>query len=112
MSGTGPKVANEDADKNDVAAYGDMETQARSALKSIADKLKDLGYDMGDVVMMHAYLVPNSDTDELDFDGFMNAYTEFFGTDDQPNLPARSTVPVPQLANPGWLIEIEVTAAK
>ena len=46
----------------------------------------------------------------------MNAYMEFFGTDDQPNLPAclpaRSAVPVPQLANPGWLIEIEVIAAK
>ncbi|WP_048305539.1 RidA family protein [Halomonas sp. PR-M31] len=112
LSGSGPEVSNQDADENTIDAYGDMETQARSALTSIADKLEGLGYDMSDVVMMHAYLVPDSDTGKLDFEGFMNAYTEFFGTDDQPNLPARSAVPVPQLANPGWLIEIEVTAAK
>ena len=44
----------------------------------------------------------------MDFDGFMAAYTQFFGTKEQPNLPARSTVQVAGLAQPGVMVEIEV----
>jgi enamine deaminase RidA (YjgF/YER057c/UK114 family) len=42
----------------------------------------------------------------------MNGYTKFFGTDEQPNLPVRSVVKVAGLASPGFLVEIEVTAAR
>jgi enamine deaminase RidA (YjgF/YER057c/UK114 family) len=45
----------------------------------------------------------------MDFKGFMDGYTQFFGGD-QPNLPARSVVGVAALANPGFLVEIEVIA--
>jgi hypothetical protein len=38
-------------------------------------------------------------------------YTQFFGGT-QPNLPARSVVGIAALANPGFLVEIEVVAAK
>jgi enamine deaminase RidA (YjgF/YER057c/UK114 family) len=41
----------------------------------------------------------------------MEGYTQFFGGS-QPNLPARSVVGVAALANPGFLVEIEVVAAK
>ena len=41
----------------------------------------------------------------------MSAYREFFGTAAQPNRPARSTMQVAGLVDPGWLVEIEVTAA-
>ena len=41
----------------------------------------------------------------------MTAYREFFGTAGQPNRPARSTMQVAGLVDPGWLVEIEVTAA-
>ena len=37
----------------------------------------------------------------MDFAGFMVAYTQFFGTKEQPNLPARSTVQVAGLVAPG-----------
>ena len=47
----------------------------------------------------------------MDFDGFMAAYTQFFGTKEQPNLPARSTVQVAGLVAPGMLVEIEVQLA-
>ena len=47
-----------------------------------------------------------------DFAGMMRAYTERFGTAAQPNKPARSTMQVAGLVNPGWLAEIEVTAAR
>jgi enamine deaminase RidA (YjgF/YER057c/UK114 family) len=48
----------------------------------------------------------------MDFDGFMKGYTKFFGTKEQPNLPTRSVIQVAGLANPVWLIEIEVTAIR
>jgi enamine deaminase RidA (YjgF/YER057c/UK114 family) len=41
----------------------------------------------------------------------MEGYTQFFGGS-QPNLPARSVVGVAALANPGFLVEIEVIAVK
>ncbi len=39
-------------------------------------------------------------------------YREFFGTEAQPMRPARSTMQVSGLVDPGWLVEIEVTAAR
>jgi enamine deaminase RidA (YjgF/YER057c/UK114 family) len=40
------------------------------------------------------------------------AYTQFFGTKDQPNKPARSAMQVAALAAPWALVEIEVIAVK
>ena len=48
----------------------------------------------------------------MDFDGFMAAYSQFFGTAEQPNLPARSTVQVAGLVQPGMLVEVEVQLVK
>jgi enamine deaminase RidA (YjgF/YER057c/UK114 family) len=42
----------------------------------------------------------------------MKAYTQHFGTDAQPNLPARSAVPVADLAGPGMLVEIDMVLAR
>jgi enamine deaminase RidA (YjgF/YER057c/UK114 family) len=42
----------------------------------------------------------------------MAAYSRFFGTKEQPNKPARSTVQVAALVAPWALVEIEVIAAK
>jgi enamine deaminase RidA (YjgF/YER057c/UK114 family) len=47
----------------------------------------------------------------MDFRAFMEGYTQFFGGN-QPNLPAGSVVGVAALANPGFLVEIEVIAAR
>jgi len=46
----------------------------------------------------------------MDFAGFMKGYTQFFGTKEQPNKPARSAMQVEALALPGALVEIEVVA--
>ncbi len=54
---------------------------------------------------------PNNDGN-MDFAGFMEGYTQFFGTEEQPNLPARSAMQVAGLVNPGWLVEIEVVAVR
>ena len=49
---------------------------------------------------------------KMDFGGFMEGYSQFYGTADQPNLPVRSTMQVAALANPSFLVEIEVTAVR
>lgn len=99
--------------KGTPAVYGDTRTQTASALGKIEALLKDQGLGMGDVVMMHVYLVGDpANGGKLDFTGMNAAYRQFFGTKEQPNKPARSAVQVAALAIPGPLVEIEVIAAK
>ena len=113
LSGTVPQVINKDAKPGSREAYGDMEAQTTSVLNAISERLKRIGLTMGDVVMMRAYLVGDPAKDgALDFGGFMKGYTKFFGTKEQPNLPSRSAFQIAGLARPGWLVEIEVVAAK
>lgn len=96
-----------------VANYGDTETQTMTTLTKIQGLLKNEGLTMGDVVMMHVYLVGDPAKDgKLDFPGMMAAYNRFFGTKEQPNKPARSAVQVAALAAPWALVEIEVIAVK
>lgn len=110
LSGQVPPVVDKDADPNTVQAYGDLTTQTVGVLTRIKGILEGMGLTMGDVVKMQVFLVHVRDA-PLDFKGFMAGYTRFFGGD-QPNLPARTTVGVAALANPGFLVEIEVTAVK
>jgi enamine deaminase RidA (YjgF/YER057c/UK114 family) len=42
----------------------------------------------------------------------MAGYTQYVGTADQPNKPARTTVQIAGLASPGSLVEIEAEAVK
>ena len=84
-----------------------------NVLKAIETQLKGLGLTMGDVVKMQVFLVGDPAMEgRMDFGGFMKGYSEFFGTAAQPNLPVRSTMQVAALANPGFLVEIEVTAVR
>ena len=93
--------------------YGDTKTQALSSLKKIEAALKGQGLGMGDVVMMHVYLAGDpANGGKLDFAGLQAAYTQFFGTPEQPNKPARSAMQVAALAAPWALVEIEVIAVK
>lgn len=112
VSGAVPRAIVEGGDRTDTATFGDMEAQTVSVLEAIEARLERLGLGMGDVVMMRAYLVGEGQDDLMDFAGFMRGYTQFFGTADQPNLPARSALQVAGLAAPGWLVEIEVVAAR
>lgn len=110
VSGQVPPVANKDADPQSLQAYGDAKTQTVGVLNRIKTILDGLGLTMGDVVKMQVFLVHNTAT-PMDFKAFMEGYTQFFGGS-QPNLPARSVVGVASLANPGFLVEIEVIAVK
>lgn len=113
VSGKVPTTVDASAPRDSVAAYGDTRTQTLSVLKVIEAQLKDLGLTMGDVVKMQVFLAGDPAKDgKMDFAGFMEAYSQFFGTEAQPNLPARSTMQVAALVNPGFLVEIEVTAVR
>jgi enamine deaminase RidA (YjgF/YER057c/UK114 family) len=110
VSGQVPPVINKDADPASPQAYGDVKTQTVGVLNKIKGILEGLGLGMGDVVKMQVFLVHDARA-PMDFKAFMEGYTQFFGGS-QPNLPSRSVVGVAALANPGFLVEIEVVAAK
>jgi len=113
LSGTTPPAVNKEAPQGSTEVYGDTETQTVNVLTRIQDTLKAQGLTMGDVVLMHVYLVGDPAKEgKMDFAGMMAGYTKFFGTPEQPNKPARSTVQISALAGAGMLVEIEVVAAK
>ncbi len=90
---------------------GDTETQTTHVLDAIKASLAQQHLSLGDVVLMHVYLAGDpSQGGKMDFAGFMKGYSQYFGTKDQPNKPARSAMQVAALALPGALVEIEVTA--
>jgi enamine deaminase RidA (YjgF/YER057c/UK114 family) len=95
------------------ATPGDTQAQTVEAIKVIDAALKAQKLTLGDVVMMHVYLAGDpANGGKMDFKGFMAGYTQFFGTKDQPNKPARSAMQVAALAAPTALVEIEVIAVK
>lgn len=113
LSGMVPPVHDTTAPKDSVAAYGDTKTQSVAVLEAIGTQLTSMGLGFGDVVKMQVFLVGDPGKGgRMDFGGFMAAYTQYFGTAEQPLLPARSTMQVAALANPGFLVEIEVTAVR
>lgn len=106
LSGTGDHMAGKPGGTT-------TEEQTAHALSAIKNALAEQKLTMGDVVMMHVYLAPAPDGGgKCDFAGFMRGYTQFFGTAEQPNKPARSAVQVGALVIPGGLVEIEVIAAR
>ncbi len=112
LSGALAAPSNLDAPEGSVERYGDTETQTRSVLARLLAALDTQGMGAADVVMMRVYLAAPPGADRMDFGGMMKAYMEAFGTEDQPNKPARVTVQVAALAAPQFLVEIEVQAAK
>ncbi|HEX4741112.1 MAG TPA: Rid family hydrolase [Caulobacteraceae bacterium] len=95
------------------AKAGDTKAQTIDSLTKLLAGLKAQGFGAGDVVMLRVYLVGDPAKDgKMDFAGMMAGYTQFFGTADQPNKPARTTVQVSGLASAGSLVEIEAQAVK
>lgn len=113
LSGVGPGIADPTAAAGSIKAYGNTETQTLSVIKQIEATLKSHGYTLGDVVNMQALIVGDPALNgEADFDGFSRIYNQYFGTQAQPNVPARTRAQVIRLVPPGWLVEITVTAIK
>ena len=112
LSGAVPTPTDETTAVSPAGAYGNTQVQTVSVLRSIEATLADLGLSMRDVVKMQVFLVAPDDEAGMDFEGFMQGYRQFFGTPDQPDLPARTVVEVAGLADPEWLVEIEVAAVR
>ena len=113
LSGMVSDINDPSAAPGSIASYGTTEIQTESILAKIHAQLQFQGLDFKDIVSMHVYLVGDPALGgKMDFAGMMAAYKRHFGTADQPNRPVRATVQVAALAQPGFLVEIEVVAAK
>ena len=100
-------------EKGTPAVYGNTQAQAENVFGKIQNLLKDQGLGLGDVVMMRVYMAADPSMDnKLDFAGMNAGYAKFFGTPEQPNKPARSTVQVAALVAAGAFLEVEVQAAR
>ena len=111
-SGMIPRPADPDAEQYSPEYWGDTEAQALSVFSRLQDSLTAKGLTFGDVIKMQVFLVAPEAGGMMDFEGMMRAYRRYFGTDDQPKLPARSAMQVAGLARPGMLVEIEVVLAR
>jgi len=113
LSGMLADAADTKAPAGSIERFGDTATQTKSVLGKIQKELEALGLGMQDVVKMNVFLVGDPRRDStMDFEGLMKGYLQFFGTEKQANVPARTTVQVAGLPIPGALVEIEVVAAR
>lgn len=112
-SGQVPAPEDTEAEKGSRKYYGSTYTQAMSVFKKFEASLADMGLDFGDAIKLTVFLVGDPEMEgKMDFGGFMKAYTQYFGTEEQPNLPARSAIQIAGLAGgPGMLVEIEMVLA-
>ena len=113
ISGTPAGPAVPSAPRGSPERMGDTPTQTRSSLERLGQSLTQLGLGYGDVVMAHVFLAGDpAKGGDIDFAGMNAEWSKKFGTPEQPNKPARSTVKVAGLATPGGLVEIEFIAVK
>jgi enamine deaminase RidA (YjgF/YER057c/UK114 family) len=98
----------------DLKTHTDTTSQTVGLIKDIQKLLESQKLTLSDVVMMHVYLAGDPAKDgKMDFAGMMAGYTQFFGTRDQPNKPARTTVQVVLPAGVrGALVEIDLIAVR
>ncbi|HXB27736.1 MAG TPA: Rid family hydrolase [Gemmatimonadaceae bacterium] len=91
----------------DMKADTDTKSQTVGILKDMQKLLESQNLTMGNVAMVRVYL------GKPDFAGLTAGYTQFFGTKDQPNKPARTTLQVVlPAASRGALVEIDMVAVR
>ncbi|MES3008995.1 MAG: Rid family hydrolase [Pseudomonadota bacterium] len=91
--------------------YGDMEQQTTNTFEKFKESLEAQGWSMSDIVQVRVFGVAGADG-TFDFAGFNRGYVKFFGTEENPMKPVRSVVEIAGLVVEGWLVEIEVRAAR
>lgn len=113
LSGVGALPSNLDAEPHSVGYFGDLRTQTRSVFDQIQAILEGKGYALGDVIAVQAlFVVEPARTGPPDYGTFSSVYADYFGSPAQPHLPTRTRAQVVGLVEPGWLVEVTVTAAK
>ncbi len=98
----------------DMKTHTDTTSQTVGIIKDIQKLLESQKLTLGDVVMMRVYLGADpAKGGKGDFGGMMAGYSQFFGTKDQPNKPARTTLQVVLPAGDrGALVEIDIIAVR
>lgn len=91
------------SDENGVVAKGDIYGQTRFIINKVAGVLEKAGFSLNDVVRTRMFVTDISRWEEVG-----KAHGEFF----KDIKPATSMIEVKGLIDPGYLIEIEVTAIK
>jgi enamine deaminase RidA (YjgF/YER057c/UK114 family) len=110
-SGTVAPLADSTAPAGSRARFGDTKTQGVGILRQIQRQLAGEGLSLKDVIMLRVYVAPDpTKNGQFDFQGWFDAYAEFFARPDNPTRVARSTVGVAALVRPEYLIEIEAVA--
>ncbi len=92
-------------------SWGTMEEQAVQIFETFQATLEGMGWSLADIVQVRVFAVANPDG-SLDFEGFNTGYRRFFGSDINPMKPVRSFVQVAALVREGWLVEVEIRAAR
>jgi enamine deaminase RidA (YjgF/YER057c/UK114 family) len=98
----------------EMKAHTDITSQTVGLIKDIQKFLESQKLTLSDVTMVHVYLGGDPAKDgKVDFAGMTAGYSQFFGTKDQPNKPARTTLQVVlPAASRGALIEIDLIAVR
>jgi enamine deaminase RidA (YjgF/YER057c/UK114 family) len=98
----------------DLKTHTDTASQTVGLIKDVQKLLESQTLTLSNVVMMRVYLGGDPGKDgKMDYAGMMAGYSQFFGTKDQPNKPARTTVQVVLPAGArGALIEIDLIAVR
>jgi enamine deaminase RidA (YjgF/YER057c/UK114 family) len=98
----------------DIPSHHDTESQTVGVLRFLQQLVVSQGLTMGDVAMVRVYLGADpAKGGAMDFAGMMAGYVQFFGTKEQPNKPARTTVQVVLPAGArGALVEIDLVAVR
>ena len=112
LNGVVPGIIDNKADPRSEAAYGNTAQQTANVLAEIEKRLKSLGWGLSDVVKMQVFLKAPQGQNDMDFRGFSQSYLRFFDAKAGVKLPARSLLQTQGFANPGWLVEIDVIAAR
>ena len=107
---TGSPIDPKDTDSP--GAFGDTKAQTLSIFTKMKAQLAEMGLGMGDIVKMNVFLVSPTPGGHMDSPAMNEVFKTFFGTPEQPNRPARTTVQVAALGRPTTLVEIEAVVAK
>jgi enamine deaminase RidA (YjgF/YER057c/UK114 family) len=89
-------------------SWGDTEQQTINTFEKFKATLEEQGWSMSDIVQVRVFGVAG----KFNFDEFNRAYLNFFGTEENPQKPVRSVVEVAGMVVDGWVLEIEIRAAR
>lgn len=110
-SGIVADVADSTAQVGTYARFGNTKTQALSILKKMNQALALQKLSFKDVLYLRVYVAPDMfQNNKIDYQGWFDAYAQYFDTKENPTKPCRSTIGVAALVQPDKFIEIELVA--